>query len=341
MRGAAASGADAGGAHAAGAAGAAAAASAAARSPFVVGRMPSNAVGRLFDQCAKFERLAVGRDVVGRGAQLRACAIVLAPASQRVVPDTARLAPRRLLALCASNRKSKTRKTRKNRTKMGDEGLPKSTLAKAIKEMLPEDMRIAGDAVDALVKCANEFVQMLSNEANELSEKEKKTTITPDHVIGALRALELDAYLDVAAAGAPPAARPAAAARPASRALPAAPRWALNPNPPQPSRSARRLQGRREGGGRGAEEQARRARGRGLLAGGAARDAAAPARTGARAHALGPAAAAARRGAGAGAGGGGGGSGSTSGRGAGRGAARLRGRRRPLEARRASIDRAL
>ena len=33
---------------------------------------------------------------------------------------------------------------------MGDEGLPKSTLAKAIKEMLPEDMRIAGDAVDAL-----------------------------------------------------------------------------------------------------------------------------------------------------------------------------------------------
>lgn len=107
---------------------------------------------------------------------------------------------------------------------MGDEGLPKSTLAKAIKEMLPEDMRIAGDAVDALVKCANEFVQMLSNEANELSEKEKKTTITPDHVIGALRALEFDAFLDVAAAGAPPAA-----ARPASRALPAAPHQPLNP----------------------------------------------------------------------------------------------------------------
>jgi histone H3/H4 len=102
---------------------------------------------------------------------------------------------------------------------MGDEGLPKSTLAKAIKEMLPEDMRIAGDAVDALVKCANEFVQMLSNEANELSEKEKKTTITPDHVIGALRALELDAYLDVAAAGGPPARPPG---------LPRAPSLPLN-----------------------------------------------------------------------------------------------------------------
>jgi len=34
-----------------------------------------------------------------------------------------------------------------------------------------------------------EFVQLVSSEANDLSEKEKKTTITPEHVLAALEQL--------------------------------------------------------------------------------------------------------------------------------------------------------
>ena len=42
--------------------------------------------------------------------------------------------------------------------------LPKSTLQKAIKDLLPADMRVAGDAVDLLVQCCNEFVHLVSTQ---------------------------------------------------------------------------------------------------------------------------------------------------------------------------------
>lgn len=42
--------------------------------------------------------------------------------------------------------------------------LPKSTLQKSIKDLLPPDMRVAGDAVDLLVQCCNEFVHLVSTQ---------------------------------------------------------------------------------------------------------------------------------------------------------------------------------
>jgi histone H3/H4 len=78
---------------------------------------------------------------------------------------------------------------------MGDEGLPKSTMLKAIKERLPAELRLAGDAAEPLMRCCDEFVHALSSTANAISDKEKKTTIMPEHIIKSLEELGYTPYL--------------------------------------------------------------------------------------------------------------------------------------------------
>ncbi|KAL4443785.1 hypothetical protein ABPG75_011522 [Micractinium tetrahymenae] len=71
-----------------------------------------------------------------------------------------------------------------------DVGLPKSSLQKAIKDLLPGEMRITGDASDLLVQCCNQFVHLVSTQANSVSEREKRSTINPADVVRALEELE-------------------------------------------------------------------------------------------------------------------------------------------------------
>ncbi|PSC71651.1 Dr1-like protein [Micractinium conductrix] len=73
---------------------------------------------------------------------------------------------------------------------MDDLGLPRSGLQKAAKALVPGDMRIAGDAQELLVHACNAFVHVLSTQANAISEREKRSTISPEHVVNALEELE-------------------------------------------------------------------------------------------------------------------------------------------------------
>ena len=85
---------------------------------------------------------------------------------------------------------------------MDDVGLPRSTLQKAIKDMLPQDLRIAGDASDLLVQCCNQFVHLISTQANDISEREKRSIISPEHVVRAVEELEFGAqYVEAVKAG--------------------------------------------------------------------------------------------------------------------------------------------
>jgi predicted nucleic acid-binding Zn-ribbon protein len=54
---------------------------------------------------------------------------------------------------------------------------------------------MGNDVKDMILEACNEFIQAVSGEANEISDKEGKTTITPEHVVRALEALEFNAYL--------------------------------------------------------------------------------------------------------------------------------------------------
>ncbi|XP_051130275.1 protein Dr1 homolog [Andrographis paniculata] len=77
-----------------------------------------------------------------------------------------------------------------------DASLPKATMTKIIKEMLPPDVRVARDTQDLLIKCCVEFINLLSSESNEVCNKEEKRTIAPEHVIKALEALGFPEYTD-------------------------------------------------------------------------------------------------------------------------------------------------
>eukprot|EP00878_Enallax_costatus_P004900 GHUV01005155.1.p1 GENE.GHUV01005155.1~~GHUV01005155.1.p1 ORF type:complete len:175 (+),score=62.13 GHUV01005155.1:429-953(+) len=75
-----------------------------------------------------------------------------------------------------------------------DVSLPKATITKMVKEMLPADMRCATECMDMLMDCCTEFIQLLSSEANDLAGKDNKSTITPVHVERALDQLGFEEW---------------------------------------------------------------------------------------------------------------------------------------------------
>ncbi|CAF2355570.1 hypothetical protein HID58_039530 [Brassica napus] len=77
-----------------------------------------------------------------------------------------------------------------------DASLPKATMTKIIKEMLPADVRVARDAQDLLIECCVEFINLISSESNEVCNKEDKRTIAPEHVLKALQVLGFGEYVE-------------------------------------------------------------------------------------------------------------------------------------------------
>ncbi|KAJ7956558.1 Nuclear transcription factor Y subunit B [Quillaja saponaria] len=77
-----------------------------------------------------------------------------------------------------------------------DASLPKATMTKIIKEMLPPDVRVARDAQDLLIECCVEFINLISSESNEVCSKEDKRTIAPEHVLKALEFLGFGEYIE-------------------------------------------------------------------------------------------------------------------------------------------------
>ena len=70
-----------------------------------------------------------------------------------------------------------------------------ATICKIISDALPAGVAFARNAKDLISELAVEFVHMLATEANEASEKSKKKTIGPEHIIEALETLGYQAYV--------------------------------------------------------------------------------------------------------------------------------------------------
>merc|ERR1712137_1475003 len=77
-----------------------------------------------------------------------------------------------------------------------DLSLPKATVSKLIKEMLPDDITCANDTRDLILECCVEFIHLLSSEANEVCTKDKKKTIAPEHILKSLKTLGFEDYND-------------------------------------------------------------------------------------------------------------------------------------------------
>ena len=75
-----------------------------------------------------------------------------------------------------------------------------ATVQKIITEILASpdsehSIAFGKDARDLLIDCCVEFITLISSEANEISEKESKKTIAPEHIDKALRELGFPEYV--------------------------------------------------------------------------------------------------------------------------------------------------
>ncbi|XP_065890365.1 protein Dr1-like [Dysidea avara] len=73
--------------------------------------------------------------------------------------------------------------------------LPRTAVNKLIKEIVPH-ARIPNDTRDLLLSCCSEFIHLIASEASEISDREQRKTILPEHIIEALTGLGFTEYME-------------------------------------------------------------------------------------------------------------------------------------------------
>jgi len=69
-----------------------------------------------------------------------------------------------------------------------------------ISERLPSGLKLSAEVKEMVLEACNEFVQCVASEANEISTKENKSTILPEHVVRALESLDFASYVETVSA---------------------------------------------------------------------------------------------------------------------------------------------
>ncbi|XKL60967.1 hypothetical protein PGB90_008024 [Kerria lacca] len=80
-----------------------------------------------------------------------------------------------------------------DKTEDEDIALPRASLNKLIKEVLP-DLRVANEVRELLLQCCTEFIHLISSEANEICKSQQKKTMNTEHVLLALDKLGYGEY---------------------------------------------------------------------------------------------------------------------------------------------------
>jgi len=57
---------------------------------------------------------------------------------------------------------------------MEDTTLPKATVQKLLRDILPQDVKCSPETVDLILDCCVEFVHLIASEANEIANNESK-----------------------------------------------------------------------------------------------------------------------------------------------------------------------
>ncbi|GAA5958665.1 hypothetical protein JCM8115_000318 [Rhodotorula mucilaginosa] len=73
--------------------------------------------------------------------------------------------------------------------------LPKATVHKLVQEFLPAGFTATKEVKDLMVDCCKEFLLTVSSEANEICEKDSKKTMSPEHIVSALKELGFDEFV--------------------------------------------------------------------------------------------------------------------------------------------------
>ena len=70
-------------------------------------------------------------------------------------------------------------------TSATEAGIPKSALHKLQKQVVPE-ARVSGELRDLFAACCNSFVRTVARKADALMTAQRKTILTPDHVLAGM-----------------------------------------------------------------------------------------------------------------------------------------------------------
>jgi len=77
-----------------------------------------------------------------------------------------------------------------------DHMLPIANISRIMKQVLPDNAKIAKDAKECVQECVSEFIQFVTSEASDKCRQEKRKTINGDDVIWALGALGFEKYVE-------------------------------------------------------------------------------------------------------------------------------------------------
>lgn len=63
-----------------------------------------------------------------------------------------------------------------------DLNIPRAAINKFVKDVLP-DIRVSNETRETIMKCCNEFIHIVTSEANAVCEEHQKKTIASDHIL--------------------------------------------------------------------------------------------------------------------------------------------------------------
>lgn len=80
--------------------------------------------------------------------------------------------------------------------KLEDLNLPNASVAKIIKEALPDNVNVGKDARSALSRAASVFVLYVTSQASSEAQKVNRKTLTAKDVLTALEELEFSSFIE-------------------------------------------------------------------------------------------------------------------------------------------------
>jgi nuclear transcription Y subunit beta len=81
-------------------------------------------------------------------------------------------------------------------TREQDRYLPIANIARIMKNVLPENAKIAKDSKETVQECVSEFISFITSEASDKCMQEKRKTINGEDLLWAMSTLGFDKYVE-------------------------------------------------------------------------------------------------------------------------------------------------
>lgn len=78
-----------------------------------------------------------------------------------------------------------------------DLNIPRAAINKFVKDVIP-DVRVSNETREIILRCCNEFIHIVTSEANVICDEQQKKTIASDHVLAVFDRLGWPEYKEVA-----------------------------------------------------------------------------------------------------------------------------------------------